>query len=128
MSRLSDRQREGIVWAAEREIPLKLGKEPIRDPQICGGYDIYVGAKYLGWTSKKGKLEARALHEATPSKLKDPKPQTRDEQIVFQVELALKRCGQIESDHLSRMDQAMVDQVGVLRAGLEVLFERVCQQ
>ena len=126
-SKLSDKMRERIIWAAEREVPLFVSG-PHQDIQICGSiYDVRISSKdgeYLGWTSKAGAEEAKALHKATPSKLAMPVEKTRELPFTFQVELALRRCRNIESSLQGPHRPGLNDEVSRLRSDLEVLYEQ----
>lgn len=127
MSKLSKEMRERIVWAAEREVPLFVSG-PQQDAQICGTiYMVYISARHgecLGWTSKAGAEEAKALHAATPSKMALPVEETRELPFVFQVELAMRRCRHIESSLQAGPGPALTEGVAKLRSTLEVLYEQ----
>jgi len=127
-SRLSDKMRDAIVRAAERELDLHLGTKPINDAQIAGvAYDVRVEGTYLGWTSEAGKAEARELYDSTPSRLRprvERAERTPDFGLSTQVGLVLKKCREIEADLVcgERNPNAAV---GELRTRLEILHESV---
>ena len=128
-SALSQKQKLAIIRAARRKLDFRVGTKPIGDAQILGpAYDLHVEGTYLGWTSKRGCEEARALYRSTPSQLREDAGIASligRSYFATEVGMTLRECRHIE-DELRVLEPSAARRVGIIRERLESLHERVC--